>query len=232
MSSATLKNGMEPSFWHERWERAEIGFHQREINLHLQRFWSRLDLRPGQRVFAPLCGKSRDLLWLAGEGYPVTGVEISPVAVEAFFRENDLRPNRWREGGFEIWEQDEIRVLLGDFFALEPHHLADVAGVYDRASLIALPPAMRERYARKLATLLPGEIQTLLVTLEYDQAVMAGPPFAVDETEVRTLFEPGHEVELLYTRDALSEESRWRERGLAWLLERAYRLTHRAVASG
>jgi thiopurine S-methyltransferase len=72
-------------FWHERWERSEIGFHQQDINVHLQQFWTQLDLRPGQRVFAPLCGKSRDLLWLAGEGHPVTGVEISRLAVEAFF---------------------------------------------------------------------------------------------------------------------------------------------------
>jgi len=169
------------------------------------------------------------MLWLAGEGHPVTGVEISPVAVEAFFEENGLRPNRWREGAFEIWEQDEIRVLLGDFFALEPGYLAEIAGVYDRASLIALPPAMRERYARKLAAMLPAGIQTLLVTLEYDQAALVGPPFAVGETEVRALFEPAHAVELLHTRDALAEESRWRERGLTWLLEKAYRLTHRAA---
>lgn len=222
---------MEPDFWHERWERAETGFHQQDINFHLQRFWDRLGLPAGRRVFVPLCGKSRDMLWLAGAGHPVTGVEISPVAVEAFFEENGLRPNRRREGAFEMWEQDELRVLLGDFFALEPHHLAEVAGVYDRASLIALPPAMRERYARKLAAILPAGVPTLLVTLEYDQAALMGPPFAVGETELRALFEPAHAVELLYARDALAEESRWRERGLTWLLEKAYRLTHRAAAS-
>ncbi|MFO1372075.1 MAG: thiopurine S-methyltransferase [Candidatus Competibacteraceae bacterium] len=221
---------MEPSFWHRRWQRAEIGFHQQEINAQLQRFWSRLELQPGQRVFVPLCGKSRDLLWLAGEGYPVTGVEISPIAVPAFFDENELQPRRWQEGAFEIWEADEIRILLGDFFALEPHHLIDVAGVYDRASLFALPPALRERYVRKLEALLPAGMRTLLVTLEYEQAVMAGPPFAVNEAEVRALYEPTHEVELLHTRDALGEESRWRERGLTWLLERVYRLAQRRSA--
>ncbi|MBK7541113.1 MAG: thiopurine S-methyltransferase [Candidatus Competibacteraceae bacterium] len=220
---------MELSFWRERWERAEIGFHQPAVNVHLQQFWGRLELPPGRRVFAPLCGKSRDLLWLAGEGYPVTGVEISPIAVEGFFQENHLRPRRWREGVFEVWEQDEIRILLGDFFALEPRHLADIAGVYDRASLIALPPAMREGYARKLDAILPVGIRTLLVTLEYDQALLAGPPFAVAEPEIRALFGAGHDVELLCARDALAEESRWRERGLTWLLEKAYRLTRRAA---
>lgn len=216
---------MEPSFWHERWERSEIGFHQQDINVHLQQFWTQLDLRPGQRVFAPLCGKSRDLLWLAGEGHPVTGVEISQLAVEAFFTENGLKPRRWREGAFEIWEVDEIRILLGDFFDLEPQHLADAAGIYDRASLIALPPPMRARYARHLDAILPVGTRVLLVTLEYDQDVLAGPPFAVGEAEVRALYQATHEVELLYTRDALAETSRWRERGLTWLLERVYRLS-------
>ncbi|MCB1823210.1 MAG: thiopurine S-methyltransferase [Candidatus Competibacteraceae bacterium] len=216
---------MEPSFWHERWERSEIGFHQQDINVHLQQFWTQLGLRPGQRVFAPLCGKSRDLLWLAGEGHPVTGVEISRLAVEAFFAENGLKPRHWREGAFEIWEVDEIRILLGDFFDLEPHHLAGAAGIYDRASLIALPPPMRARYARHLDTILPVGTRVLLVTLEYDQSVLAGPPFAVGEAEVRTLYQATHEVELLYTRDALAETSRWRERGLTWLLERVYRLS-------
>jgi thiopurine S-methyltransferase len=219
---------MEPSFWHERWERAEIGFHKQEINVHLQQFWHRLELQAGQRVFVPLCGKSLDLLWLAGEGHRVTGVEISPVAVAAFFDENGLQPRRWREGVFEMWEADEIRILLGDFFALESRHVADCAGVYDRASLIALPPAMRARYARHLDTILAPGIRVLLVTMEYDQAVLPGPPFAVGETEVRALYEPAHQVELLYVRDALSEESRWRDRGLTWLQEKVYRLAHRA----
>ncbi|MCC6136320.1 MAG: thiopurine S-methyltransferase [Candidatus Contendobacter sp.] len=218
---------MKPSFWHERWERAEIGFHQQQINAHLEQFWSQLQLPPDQRVFVPLCGKSHDLLWLAGEGYPVTGVELSPIAVEAFFTENGLEPRRWRDGAFELWEADEIRILLGDFFSLESRQLADCAGVYDRASLIALPPAMREQYARKLDSILPAGIPGLLVTMEYDQTVLAGPPFAVSESEVRALYEPAHTVELLYTRDALSEESRWRERGLTWLLEKVYRLTCR-----
>ena len=216
---------MEPSFWHERWARTEIGFHQHQGNEHLQRFWSRLALRGNERVFVPLCGKSVDLLWLAGEGHPVIGVELSPIAVEAFFSENNLTPRRWRDGAFEVWEADEIRILLGDFFALEPGHLTGCAAIYDRAALIALPPALRQRYVHHLASVLPGSLPLLLVTLEYDQSILPGPPFSVDEAEVHRLYAPGHAVELLHTRDALAEESRWRERGLSWLLEKVYHLT-------
>lgn len=220
---------MQSSFWHERWERAEIGFHRQEINTHLERFWTRLGLAAGQRVFVPLCGKSLDMLWLAGEGHPVTGVEISPVAVAAFFDENQLIPTRARDGAFEVWEADEIRILLGDFHDLEPRQLADCAGVYDRASLIALPPAMRAGYVGHLSRILPPGIQGLLVTMEYDQAARSGPPFAVSESEVRALYEPEHAVELLLVYDALADEdSPGRRWGLTWMEERVYRVAHRA----
>ena len=68
---------MEPDFWHERWARDEIGFHQHDFNAHMQAFVGRLGLGPGGHIFVPLCGKSLDLLWLARRGYRVTGVEIS-----------------------------------------------------------------------------------------------------------------------------------------------------------
>lgn len=218
---------MKASFWHDLWEKAEIGFHQQKIDLHLAQFWNRLELGAGQRVFVPLCGKSLDMLWLAGEGHPVTGVEISPLAVEAFFDENQLRPKRSQAGPFEVWEADEIRLLLGDVFDLAPHHVADCAGVYDRASLIALPPAMRADYARHLGSILPPGIPALLLTYEYDQTQRAGPPFAVNEAEVRELYEPSYEVELLYRHDALTPESPWRWQGLTWIEEKVYRLSPR-----
>ena len=51
---------------------------------------------------------------------------------------------------------ENIELLVGDFFALTAADLAGVAGVYDRAALVALPPKMREDYVRLLAELLPA----------------------------------------------------------------------------
>ena len=53
---------MHPSFWHDRWHSGQIGFHQAEVNPYLVRFWPQLQLTRGQRVFVPLCGKSRDMV--------------------------------------------------------------------------------------------------------------------------------------------------------------------------
>src|SRR5512135_332619 len=157
---------MDKDFWLERWEREEIGFHQNETNPYLSQYWQDLPLAPGSKVFVPLCGKSLDMLWLRKQGHPVLGVELSPLAVEAFFKENGYTPDHDSSHKFESCEADGIRILCGDFFNLEQDDLAQVGAVYDRASLVALPPAMRERYARHLASILPGGTQILLITFD------------------------------------------------------------------
>ena len=53
---------MKHDFWHERWLRDEIGFHQQAFNTHLQEFWRSLGLPSDAGVFVPLCGKTLDLL--------------------------------------------------------------------------------------------------------------------------------------------------------------------------
>jgi thiopurine S-methyltransferase len=175
-------------------------------------------------VLVPLCGKSRDLLWLRARGHAVLGVEISPIAVRDFFIENVLTPQVTRQGAFERYEADGLVVLCGDFFDLTPELVQAVAGVYDRASLIALPPELRTRYAEHSAAILPAAAGTLLVTMEYPQNEMSGPPFAVCEDEVRRLYETRYTVTRLFTKDILAENPRFRERGLHALTEKVYRL--------
>lgn len=220
---------MESAFWLERWQRNEIGFHQESVNTYLQAFWSRLGVLPGSTVFVPLCGKSRDMLWLAAQGYRVLGVEISPIAVEAFFTENGLVPERSVTGAFAQWRRDELTLLCGDFFALTPDLLQGVAAVYDRASLIALPPPLRERYAQHLASLLAPGTKLLLITLEYPQHQMQGPPFCVLEDEVRALYEGAFEVTSVQRENVLDRNPRFRERGLTDLQERVYIVNRRGA---
>jgi len=215
---------MEISFWHDRWQRNEIAFHQADFNSHLQEFWPSLGLKPGARVFVPLCGKSRDLLWLRAQGHAVLGVEISPIAVRDFFRENQLTPQVSHHSPFEVWEADGVTIACGDFFALTPKWLVDVHAVFDRASLIALPPAMRARYVSHMVGILPPGAITLLVTLEYPDQSMQGPPFSVEEPEVRVLYGKNFAVTSLLRKDILDESPRFRERGLTALHEHVYQL--------
>lgn len=218
---------MDPHFWHERWHRNEIGFHQPHINTHLQNFWHRINAEPRSRVFVPLCGKSRDLLWLAGLGYQIVGVEVSPIAVETFFKENELAAQPEKAGKFDRWQQGEISLLCGDFFALTRADLGEIGAVYDRASLVALPPEMRQRYATHIAELVPPDVASLLITMEYPDGAMDGPPFSVSETEVHALFAKDFDVHKVHRENILDANPRFKERGLTQLDEVVYLLRRR-----
>jgi len=216
---------MQPEFWHKKWESNQIGFHQPAVNPYLQRHWSDLAIPAQSRVLVPLCGKSLDLLWLAGQGYRVLGVELSEKAVEDFFREQQLQPQISEEGGFKVYRAGAIELRCGDFFALSASDVADCTALYDRAALIALPVPMRERYAAHLLSILPTGLRGLLITLDYDQAQMPGPPFAVTDAEVQQLFGSDWAVQALEEQDVLSESGKFLQAGVTRLEERVYCLT-------
>ena len=218
---------MKKEFWLERWERKETGFHQNDFNPYLRQFWPDLHLAEGSAVFVPLCGKSLDMLWLSDQGHAVLGVELSAIAVQAFFSENGYSPQHDTSGKFDLCEAGGIRILCGDFFDLGKDDLKNVAAVYDRASLIALPPEMRERYVRHLVNILPPGTQILLVTVDYPQAEMQGPPFSVSSDEVEVLYREHAEVRVLAELDVLAQNPRFRERGLSRLRENIHLLTLR-----
>ncbi|MDD4912286.1 MAG: thiopurine S-methyltransferase [Sideroxydans sp.] len=216
---------MKKEFWLERWERAEIGFHQNEINPYLLRFWQALSLPVASTVFVPLCGKSMDMVWLHQQGYAVLGVELSAIAVEDFFKENELSPTHSTSGKLSCCEADGIRILCGDFFDLNKADVAQVGAVYDRASLVALPPDMRASYARHLAEMLPSGTKILLITFDYPQAEMQGPPFAVSVNEVEALYSQYAEIRLLAQEDVLEQNPRFKQRGMTRMNENVFLLT-------
>lgn len=215
---------MDAEFWKQRWENNETGFHLEEVNPFLPRFWPQLHLPESSKVFVPLCGKSLDLCWLREQGHEVWGVELSSLAVQQFFSEQEMRPEVHRVGAIEIWEADGIRLFCGDFFELTTELLGQPNVVYDRASMIALPPAMRQNYARHLLSLAPPQASRLLVALDYEQAQMDGPPFAVSEAEVQMLYGDSFQIEKIFSEDILPENVRFQEKGLTRLDESVYLL--------
>jgi thiopurine S-methyltransferase len=167
------------------------------------------------------------MLWLREQGHTVLGVELSPIAVHAFFEENDRIPHHVADGRFDSCMAEGFRILCGNFFDLHKDDLANVNVVYDRASLIALPPEMRERYVRHLASILPPATQILLITVDYPQEEMQGPPFAVSANEVAALYREHAEVRLLGQFDVLEQNPRFQQRGLSRLHENIFLLTLR-----
>ena len=216
---------METEFWHQRWQENQIGFHLPDTNPHLQTCLPQLAIPAGSTVFVPLCGKSLDMFWLREQGHAVIGVEISPLAVESFFQENKLQVEKTESGDFALYQSDAIRIYCGDYMQLTPRQLGEIRLVYDRASLIALPPRMRQDYVRQHVTLTDTNTPVLLITLEYPQEQMDGPPFSVSEEEVTNLYAGRYKIEKLIDKDVLANEPRFAERGLTALHEKVYLLT-------
>lgn len=225
---------MDPEFWHERWQQGRIGFHLETVHWALERYWTGVADDRTDRVLVPLCGKTVDMRWLAGRGHPVTGIELSGKAAREFFDEWGQTPVRHADGSMVRWSVgtgqlgESVELFEGDFFEFSPARRFSL--VYDRAALIALPPHMRPRYLRRLRELLTDDAAGLLVTLEYDQRKMDGPPFSVHESELAASAE--FRFELLERRDVLAGHQRFAERGLASLDECVYRIEVRTENEG
>lgn len=229
---------MDLNFWHDRWERGETGFHQPVLNPYLAYCYgekgSSVDSRSSLRVFVPLCGKSQDMQWLSQNGYNVIGIECSPIAVKDFFEKS--------VASLEMTETDRyikytahagtsgkarLEIIQGDFFELVDSDIEGVTDVFDRASLIALPEAMRKSYAGKMAELLNPGVRILLITMTYPPHEMEGPPFSVSEEEVQDLYGENFKIDKLLVKNILSTEQKFQQQGLTSLLETAYKLTRK-----
>lgn len=220
---------MQADYWHQKWSEEKIGFHQEDVNKRLKHYWPVLELPAGAPVFVPLCGKSLDMLWLHQQGHSVLGVELSEKAVKAFYMENELSFDCRQMDGFDVYagtgKAAGIALLVGDFFNLTPGHVEHCQAYYDRAAMIAMNPELRTRYAAHMGNIMPADSKGLLLTISYDQNLMEGPPFSVDDENARTLLEPQFTVAELAHFSGPKRVGNLSERGLETLEERVYLLT-------
>lgn len=187
---------MEHEFWHERWQKREIGFHRLDVHPLLTTQIESV-AKPSATIFVPLCGKSLDMQWLLQQGYEVIGIELSEAAIQEFFAEHSIPYQTTQEGPFAAYRAEGICIYQGDFFALTKTHLQTVTTWYDRAAMVALPPAMRVKYVSHLQHILPPAATGLLVMVEYPDGYWKGPPFAIHTTEVLASYEANYNIEIL-----------------------------------
>lgn len=215
---------MKTTDWLNRWQSNQIGFHEADVNTYLKRYISRFNLAQGDRVFMPLCGKARDIAWLADQGFEVIGVELSSIAIESFFTELKLFYQQIESDRFIIRKAQNITLLEGDYFDLKSEDLQDCQLIFDRAALIAIDQTHRAKYCQHMKNITPGCNNMLLITLDYDQAVMQGPPFAVPQSEVFEHYQNDYKIEVLEKNEVVDEQPRWRDKGLVSLIETVYEL--------
>lgn len=173
---------MEPEYWHDKWNSTQIGFHNAEPHPLLLKHIDVLKLAEQSRLFLPLCGKTVDIAWLLSKGYRVVGAELSEIAVQQLFVELGMTPDVKEDGAIVRYRASNVDIFVGDIFDLVPGQLGQVDAVYDRAALVALPQATRRRYAGHVAQLTRLAPQ-LLISLEYDQSQLNGPPFSISDAE-------------------------------------------------
>ena len=191
---------MDPNFWHKRWEKNEIGFHQSAVNVLLSDHFSGLSLPQTSRVFVPLCGKTRDIAWLLSQGHRVVGVELSKLAVEELFVDLGVAPKISVQGELLRYSAPGLEIFVGDIFELSGYLLGRVDAIYDRAALVAFPTEMRGRYGAHVAAITQLAPQ-FLICFEYDQAVMNGPPFSIDRQKVHDVYGAHYQIEPITNRD-------------------------------
>lgn len=209
--------------WLERWTEGRIGWHEPHGNRGLKRFWT----ARGRRVLVPMCGKSVDLLWIEALGNDVVGVELSPLAVRAFFDENgldyhcDARTQRFDAIG------RKLAVVCGDYFDFADRPFD---ACYDRGALVALPQDLRARYAEHTSELLAPRAYQLVVTLEYDDRIATGPPFPVDSGELLSYWP---DLERVSAReDITNAPPKFLDAGLKSMIEVVWRSAGPRVKAG
>jgi len=187
---------MDAKFWHQRWGKNEIGWHETKVNPLLVQHFNELGLEKGSRIFIPLCGKTLDISWLHAQGYRIAGAELSKLAIEQLFTELGLQPDISALGKGEQWSANHIDIFVGDIFALSTETVGHVDGIYDRAALVAFPEEMRNRYARHLIEITEKAPQ-LLICYDYDQRCIEGPPFSIPDREVKRQYAFAYQLKLL-----------------------------------
>lgn len=187
---------MQHSFWENKWKSGNIGFHQAQINPQLIQHFQLLNLINNARVFVPLCGKTHDISWLLNQGYQVVGAELSELAVNQLFIQLGLTPKIERRDKLICYSAAQIEIFVGDIFLLNSKLLGPVDAIYDRAALIALPEQIRIQYATLLIEITNTAPQ-LLLTFDYDQQLMQGPPFALDEQNLQGYYCDSYALKLI-----------------------------------
>lgn len=184
---------MDAQFWINAWNEGRTGFHQQTYHDKLLKYFPEFHPKNGQKVLVPLCGKSKDMIWLHDQGLQVHGVELYESPVKEFYQENNVTP-------------DQIKIDVGDFFKFETKEKFDF--VYDRASLVALPFEMRKQYAEVIKRSMKSGGKCLLITYEYDQTQMDGPPFSVPESEIHDLYKDVFKITFVEAEGPASQNSR------------------------
>ena len=145
----------------------------------------------------PGCGSGWEAAYLAENGWPVTALDFSPVAVEK---------------ARAVLGAAAVDLVCADFFTFEPAQPS--ALIYERAFLCALPRKLWADWGRRVAELLPAG--GLLAGYFFVCDQVKGPPFGILPEQLAALLQPAFEcIEDTAVNDSIPVFS-GRERWQVW----------------
>jgi thiopurine S-methyltransferase len=125
----------------------------------------------------------------------VVGIDGIRKALEEFAEEQpELNVSQQPQvGNYERFVGTKITLLKGDLFEFDELAAGGRFGaIFDRASLVAIQPTLRNEYVRVMGNVIAPGGKILLVTIERkssdEEAVNKGPPFSLSEQVVRDLY--------------------------------------------
>lgn len=214
---------MEKEFWLTAWNEGRTRFHRDAFNSNLVKFLPSFKINANSEVLVPLCGKTLDLIYLSNAGHKVTGVEFSEIAAKSFFEENKLDYTIDISEKFKIFKSGNITILNGSLFDLDKNLKFDF--VYDRASIVALPLELREKYYTNISNHLNKNAKILMITLDYQQDLIQGPPFSVSDSEISKHLSEKFSVELINSELVKGINPKFEAAGLDSIKENVYSFT-------
>ena len=176
--------------WHMRWANNAIGWHRSEINPSLIKYFDQLtEGKTDQTFFFPLCGKTKDMLWVYQQGHCILGVDAVASAVQQFFEESKIEVVIEQCAEVDGWlyksPDGRIKLWVCDLFKMTPSVLTSkIDCVFDRGSYVAINVEDRKPYIELMLSLCSSNSRHLLCAMEYDTSLYGGPPRHVDKHEL------------------------------------------------
>ena len=153
------------TFWHNRWQTVQIGWHRDAYNDLLTKHWDRIGSNKGDESSFHYVESRSICSGLQAKDIAV-GLEMVEEAIQAFFEENKLDVVRETIHEQIHHTSEPFRIIEGDIFNLTAG-LTQADAWYDRAPMIAIPPTMR-------AMLNKFDAVGLLITFAYPKGEMEG----------------------------------------------------------
>lgn len=189
--------------WQKLWQDGIFPWHKESVNPKLEKHWKILMQAAGKedpsqcRFFVPLCGKSKDMLFLRDQGFQVIGCEGVQQACHDFFTESQIEFELKNQSHF-VAKDGKLTIICGDFFKLKPQDLGgQVDCIWDRGSLVAIPVDRRHEYAQVMSSLVNESFGYLLASIERPVDPPGAMPHSLSYDNVKELYGQKHSVHLL-----------------------------------